>query len=235
MKPIRISARALRLGALGALALLLGACAPTLQDSQWSGAESPKENKVLYLRQTHDVRFEPGEAALSPAERQRLAAFLAHEEVGLYDEITLATGAVNGAERNLAARRAASVAAYLRANHLKSAADLEESAPADRVTVVVGRYVVVPPNCPDWRKPSEDDPSNTPSSNLGCASVTNLGLMVADPHDLVSGKPRAPADADQNDYAIQRYRQGYIKMPYGATEQKPGEFGKGPGVPEQKK
>lgn len=234
MKPIRIAATVLRLAALGALSGALSgalaACAPSLQNSQWSGAESPKENQVLYLRQTYDVRFEAGKDTLSPAEQQRLSAFLAREEVGLNDEITLAAGSGGGKEQNLGSRRAASVAGYLRALNLKPAADTAAGAPADHVTVVVGRYVVVPPQCPDWRKPSEDDPANTPSSNFGCATATNLGLMVADPRDLVSGKTPSGSDAEHNALAVQRYREGRIKMPHGAHEKVPDDFALGTGI-----
>lgn len=214
----------------------LVACAPSLQNSQWSGAESPKHNQVLFLRQSYDVRFDPGKDSLSPAEKKRLADFIAREDIDLNDEITLASGN-DGDTKNagLAARRAASVAAYLRTFHLKSAADGERTAPADQVALSIGRYVVVPPQCPDWRKPSEDDPSNTPSSNLGCATETDLGLMVADPRDLVVGKDLAPSDADHSDYAVQRYREGKYKQPHDAYESTPDNFGPGTGIQDQKK
>jgi len=94
--------------------------------------------------------------------------------------------------------------------------------------------VVMTPQCPDWRKPSEDDPSNTPSSNLGCATETNLGLMVADPRDLVVGKDIAPSDADHNDYAVRRYRQGTYKVPHSAFETTRDNFSKGTGIEEKK-
>lgn len=219
-----------------ALAGGLVACAPSLQNSQWSGAELPKQTQVLFLHQAYDVRFDPGKDLLSPAEQKRLADFIAREDIGLYDEITLASG--NGGDTKgagLAARRSASVAAYLRSLHLKFAADSEAAAPNDQVTLSIGRYIVVPPQCPDWRKPSEDDPSNTPSSNLGCATETNLGLMVADPRDLVVGKDIAPSDADHNGYAVQRYRQDTFKVPHGAYERDPDTFAKGTGVDEKKK
>jgi len=219
---------------LAAIAGLLAACAPTLQDSQWTGAEAPKENKVLYLRQTHDVRFEAGTDALSPAEQQRLAAFVAREDVGRSDEISLAAGD-DGREQTLASRRAAAVAGYLRGLNLKPESDATSTAPADRVTVSVGRYVVVPPNCPDWRKPSADDPANSPSSNFGCATVTNLGLMVADPRDLVSGKAPSESDAEYNALAVQRYREGTIKQPHYSYEKTPGGFQGGTGTGTQEK
>jgi len=219
-----------------AIAGALAGCAPSLQNSQWSGAESPKHNQVLLLHQTYDVRFDPGKDALSPAEQKRLAEFVANEDIGHYDEITLASG--NGADAKsagLAARRAASVAAYLRGLHLKSAPDGVLAAPVDQVTISIARYVVVTPQCPDWRKPSEDDPGNTPSSNLGCANETNLGLMVADPRDLVVGKDLAPSDADHSDAAVQRYRQGKYKVPHDAYEATPDNFALGTGSQEQKK
>jgi pilus assembly protein CpaD len=102
------------------------------------------------------------------------------------------------------------------------------------VTVVVGRYVVIPPHCPDWRKPSQDDPSNTPSSNLGCASATNLGLMVADPGDLVYGEPAPASDGDHDVYSVQRYRTGTIRMPHNAYEPEDG-FQKGTGIKNETK
>jgi pilus assembly protein CpaD len=233
MKPSATPASVIRLGLLAALAGLLAACAPTLQDSQWTGADTPKQNKVLYLRQAHEVRFEAGKETLSPAEQQRLAAFLAREEVGRSDEISLAAGG-DGKEQTLAARRAAAVAGYLRGLNLKPEPDATSTAPADRVTVSVGRYVVVPPNCPDWRKPSTDDPANSPSSNFGCATATNLGLMVADPHDLISGKASSESDAEYNALAVRRYREGTIKEPHFSYEGTPDAFQLGTGIQEKK-
>lgn len=224
-----------RAAAVAALAIILGACAPSVQDAQWSGAESPKHNEVLFLHQSFAVHFEPGKEGLSPAEQKRLADFIADEDIGIYDDITLAAGGGGDAKSvALASRRQAAVAAYLRSLHLKSAPDAQSSAPADQVTLSIGRYVVMTPQCPDWRKPSEDDPSNTPSSNLGCATETNLGLMVADPRDLVVGKDIAPSDADHNDYAVQRYRQGTYKVPHSAFETTRDNFSKGTGIEEKK-
>lgn len=224
----------LRAAATIAVAGGLAGCAPSVQDAQWSGAESPKHNQVLFLHQTYDVRFDPGKDKLSPAEQKRLADYIANEDISLYDEITVASGNGDANAAGLAARRAASVATYLRSFHLKSAPDSVIAAPADQVTISIARYVVVTPQCPDWRKPSEDDPSNTPSSNLGCATETNLGLMVADPRDLVVGKDLAPSDADHSDYAVQRYRQGKYKQPDGAYETSPGSFAPGTGIEEKK-
>ena len=57
------------------------------------------------------------------------------------------------------------------------------------------RYLVTLPPCPNWSKPAAGagDFTNTPSSNFGCAAAVNLGLMVANPADLV-GSPSARSD-----------------------------------------
>ncbi len=219
------------------LAAAVSGCSLTPTDAQWTEADATvKENKVLFLRETYDVRFEPGAGGLSAEEQKRLGEFLDRSGIGIYDRITLAAAEDSGGtEPDLAARRQAAVAAYLRTRHLKSAADPASGAPRDQVTLVVGRYVVVPPHCPDWRKPSHDDPQNAPASNLGCATVTNLGLMVADPRDLIVGKEATGSDAENNAYAIQRYRQGYYKVPNNAYEKTQNEFAKGTGIPDEKK
>ena len=83
-----------------------------------------------------------------------------------------------------------------------------DAVPANSLLVVVERYVVTPPDCPDWTKSPNGDHENAVTSNFGCANVTNLGLMVADPRDLVVGRDLGPADADYTSLAIQRYRAG---------------------------
>ena len=76
--------------------------------------------------------------------------------------------------------------------------------------LIVGRYLVVPPECPNWGKPSFRDPMNTLSSNFGCANQVNIGLMIADPGDLVRGKRLTPAMAGAAVLGIERYRAGEV-------------------------
>ena len=44
------------------------------------------------------------------------------------------------------------------------------------------------------------------SSDFGCADATNLGLMVANPRDLLVGRQPGPASAEPALAAIQNYR-----------------------------
>jgi pilus biogenesis lipoprotein CpaD len=80
-----------------------------------------------------------------------------------------------------------------------------------RVSVLVERYVVTPPNCPDWSKPVGQDSENTPLANFGCANTANLGMMVVNPRELIRGSTPGPADGEAVSAAIKRYRQGKTK------------------------
>jgi type IV pilus biogenesis protein CpaD/CtpE len=49
------------------------------------------------------------------------------------------------------------------------------------------------------------DFTNAPSSNFGCATAVNLGLMVASPGDLAAGRSLEPADGKPAASAVARY------------------------------
>jgi len=198
MRPIRCAALL--------LAAALAACAPAA--SYWSEAQSPKHNTVEMVRLIHDLRL-PASGALSPAETAALDAFLARHEIGFGDSVTLAA----------AGRNPAAVSAYLRKQGiLAQAAASAAAVPAGAVRLQVERFVVVPPNCPDWRKPGTADYGNAPMSNLGCATTANLGMMLADPRDLIQGRMPGDADGAASAAATQRYRADKVKaLPKGST------------------
>ena len=63
------------------------------------------------------------------------------------------------------------------------------AAPADGdITLYVERHVVIPPNCGFWRAETSGNRKNNASAHYGCASMANLGLMVANPRDLIAGQ-----------------------------------------------
>ena len=137
--------------------------------------------------------------------------------LSLGGELTLEQSQITGEDHlffqaavddSLAAQRIAQLAHQLAARNI-GATTLPPSAkdvPADHMLVVLERYVVTPPNCPDWTKPPGGDPTNSVGSNFGCATATNLGMMVASPRDLLVGRQPGPADAQPGLSAIQNYR-----------------------------
>jgi hypothetical protein len=73
-----------------------------------------------------------------------------------------------------------------------------------------GRYVAVPPHCPDWSIPEADTFTNEPASNFGCATEVGLAQTVANPLDLARGAGRQVADGDLASLRVRQYRKGEI-------------------------
>ena len=76
-----------------------------------------------------------------------------------------------------------------------------------RAVVYVGRYDIVLPDCPDFRKQTGADFTNTPASNHGCATTVNFARMLADPGDLVQGRDPGLADGERMAGTIRNYRE----------------------------
>lgn len=190
-----------------AVGLLLAACSADPIHPEAAGIE--KVNSIEWRVHDHDVAFGWGTAEPAPGELDRLASFLApyDERSGAY--VFVDPGAAVAGEE-LSRRRMARIRTVLDSRGF-SLRKLPAGAPAiaadPRVlTVFVGEYVVTPPDCPDTRKQTAADFTNTRASDFGCATATMLGMMVANPADLVVGRDPGPADAERAVLGMQRYR-----------------------------
>ena len=74
------------------------------------------------------------------------------------------------------------------------------------IGVKLDYLAVIAPDCPDWKMSPVTTYSNTTHTNFGCAATVNLGLMVADPHDLVYGKGEATSRTERAAKALTDYR-----------------------------
>jgi pilus assembly protein CpaD len=210
---------------LVALVLACSGCAP--DEARWSASETPKENKLSFVNMTQRVEFAPGSARLTLEEDRALDHFLAAVEVRAGDQLTVELGDPPGA---VSASRKAAILRALRRRFPKAelgTAPVLDPLPRDAALLRVGRYVVTGPNCPDWTKPDPDDYTNTPSSNFGCATVANLGLMVANPADLVRGAGAGGGDAIFAARGIGAYRSGVISKSLTPTPGGAGTNGEG--------
>jgi pilus assembly protein CpaD len=193
---------------LSSLLLLLGAsaCTATPQSALWSDADARRQIVVHHIELHHDVAFARGSAELAPSEARRLDDFIERQHVGYGDAVEIA---VPGEATRLDARRAASVSERLARAGIGAERAVVPS--SSGVRVIVGRNVAVPPACPDWRKADNDgDPSNTPMSNLGCANMRNLGLMIADPGELIAGRSAGAGSGEPLAAGVERYRTGKV-------------------------
>jgi pilus assembly protein CpaD len=157
------------------------------------------------------VAFPPGRAELAPEEAARLDTFLAqyrHHGTGP----VVVTANPSGAGDTLARVRAEVVKQRTIADGVPPAAietQLRES--ATRLGEVIVSYeqaTVALPECGDWSKTTAIDSTNTASANFGCSTQRYIGLMTADPADLVRPRAAEPHDSQRTVDVIQKYRAG---------------------------
>lgn len=219
------------LGLLALIGLLgaLPACTAAPKDPV-TESNVDKHNKVNLVRLTHDIDF--GSAgletkALPDASARALDAFLKNSRIGQYDELSLDIPQTkDGDISKLDLSRRKTLAAYLATRGLTLATIITpygaEPHPGT-LRLVVGRYVVTRPACADWSKPAgaltvplhyvagDKKPytENAVSSNYGCATESTLGMMVANPHDLVEGRDLEGNDGAVGAKAVQNFNEGH--------------------------
>ena len=173
---------------------------------EWTASEAPRPLRVDFQRMTHTAAYAPDATQLAPGEQESLADFLQLTQVTTDDHVYLEP--TNNDRRN-AARISALARDLTRRGYLVATLPPgRDAVPPNALLVTVERYVVTPPDCPNWTKSPSGDSENAPSSNFGCATTTDLGLMVANPRDLVLGRDMGPESAEYAGLAIQRYREG---------------------------
>ena len=175
------------------LALMLAGCvAPTtapwgldLGDYQ---AEARDLVGVTSFAANHVIRLGHG-GAISEAERDKLAAFLAEIAYNRPESLRIVVhGRANSAQERAIA--GALLADGVDPEHVLWARDARMPAPAvPRGTVVLAaeRAVAVPPACPGTMFHPSAPVDNLSEPNFGCANVHNFAAMIADPHHLYQG------------------------------------------------
>ncbi|RMF66070.1 MAG: hypothetical protein D6740_13480, partial [Alphaproteobacteria bacterium] len=91
----------------------------------------------------------------------------------------------------------------------------------DEALLVVERYRVTSPACPQRRLNMSHNHGNAPAPQFGCANLINLGQMVADPGHLLAGARAGANDSERATAAIEAWRAipPVILMPSDAKQQ----------------
>jgi len=212
-----------------ALSLLLGLTACV---TEYSKSEAPAQLRLDGAESRVELAFAGGSDRLASSEAGRLERLVLAGNIRSADRVTIAAAG----PLRLAERRGAAISSEpLRYGIVASTLTLD-TVPANRAIVTVGRYAVTLPACPNWSQSLSADFTNAFTSNYGCANTTNLGLMVASPADLVSGRALAPADAAITSNAVRLYLADKVKppptptaSPFAATTGGGGDTGGAPG------
>jgi pilus assembly protein CpaD len=186
------------------LILVLAACA-----AEYSKSEAPDTLRVDGTETRLSVAFAGGSDHLAAGEAARLDRMVVAGAIRPADRVEIAASG----PPVLAERRAAAISRELLRYGIVARTLALDAVPANHAVVSVGRYAVTLPSCPNWSQSLDYDFTNAYTSNYGCANATNLGLMVASPADLVSGRPFSGTEAQPAAAAVQRYLTDRVKQP----------------------
>src|SRR6516164_6083865 len=190
------------------LTLGLAACA-----FEYSKSEAPDTLRVDGAESRHELGFAAGSAYLTPSELRQIDGWVLSGTIRPADRVAVAAAGPPG----LAEQRAGAISRELLRYGIVTQTLVIDGVPANRAIVSVGRYAVTLPSCPNWSQSQSYDFTNAFTSNYGCATATNLGLMVATPGDLVSGRSFSGTSAQVTANAMQRYLTDRVKPPPSPT------------------
>ena len=181
--------------------------------ADYTKSEAPTELRVDGAETRREVAFAAGSAYLPAGELRKIDQWVLSGNIRPADRVEIAAGGPHG----LAERRAAAIKSELLRYGIVATALAIDAAPANRAVVSIGRYAITLPTCPNWSQSLSYEFTNALTSNYGCANATNLGLMVASPADLVSGRPFSGIDGQPAVSAVQRYLTDKVKPPPAIT------------------
>jgi pilus assembly protein CpaD len=181
----------------------LSACAPT--SGTYSGAEVQMRNLVQHVRLSETVDLSTADNAdLSAEAKLQINRFLKINMVGYGDRLSLDVGDDQTGVYNA-----------VRAHLLSFGYILENQAPISGAApnlgqgiLIVDRFIVTPPNCHSTSKVGGNIPLTISSPSFGCSHQVNLGLMVANPQDLIDPQNTRLTSGEVSSAAVKAYRLG---------------------------
>jgi pilus assembly protein CpaD len=188
----------------------LAACATPDKEPATNGmTDTVKPLQVDRVRVQLSTAFTPGSTDLPVAEAARLESFLDQAHLHANDHVYVAAPPGDA----FAQRRVARIARLLaqRGVGIESVAAPPSGVEPNHLLIQVDRYVAQAPPCPDWSDSPETPHTNTPGSNFGCATMTDLSLMVDNPRDLMVGRTMGLPQGDEALGAEQRFRANQVK------------------------
>ena len=196
---------------LTALAVIVAGCAQTVAD--WTPAATPHDLQVKWVTHEHSIAFNSQANLLTNQASRSLDRFLNEIDLRPSDRLFVDVGPKSG--EVVSDARVGAINEQLRHYIPGTQATLitDEKGTNSKISLIVGRYVVLPPNCPDLSRPTATNHGNVADSNFGCSTQRNLGLMLADPGDLLRGRTLGPADGAALSRGIRSYRAGKVIEP----------------------
>lgn len=220
-----------KIWALG-IALLAG-CTPEV--AEWTPAESPKENRVDRAVFVYVFPYSAHKGGMTSLERGKFLEFLKNNVPSPYAvRITLeeygghSDKRLMDIERELLKYGVPSDLLHRNYDHVDEQYSEHHyfkhknmcherynlpkiSARGSVVVIVIERFVVITPSCSNFSQPIGDASQAYGPSNMGCPTEANLGMMIANPLDLLRGRDRDPYDGTVIAAGVNRYEHDKAK------------------------
>lgn len=189
-----------------AIGLMLSGCNQA-HKADWQPRFEPPTPQVELAEKYYYVSFPKGHEQAFLSETEDLLRDLQDIRPEQITKIELQ------APKSLARQRVEHVKRIIRAAGLDTAPiEVSEGKNSlhDEAILLIHEWDAVVADCPDWSKPHGTDYQNSLSANFGCASATNLAMMVDNPHDLEQGRAPGANRAHQGVMSVDRFRAGEI-------------------------
>lgn len=187
--------------------LVLASCSGA---ANFADGDNQKRNEVQMVKIPYMVTFDAESANLSGDSVARLDTFLMRSDVSYGDELSMDFPLNrDGDLSEISQKRMAFMSKHLkeRGLHLSSEVTPYGMSPmANQARFLISRYVVTPPTCGNWSQPSTGNYGNAGLQEMGCANQANLGLMVANPRDLIVGAANGAPDTENSAKAVHTFR-----------------------------
>ncbi len=187
--------------------LVLASCSGA---ANFADGDNQKRNEVQMVKIPLMVTFASDSATLSGESIANLDRFMMRSDVSYGDELSMDFPLNrDGSLSEMSQKRMAYMAEYLKGRGLHLSAEVTPygmSPEADQARFLISRYVVTPPTCGNWSQPSTGNYGNASLPEIGCANQANLGLMVANPRDLITGATTGAIDTESAAKAVLTFR-----------------------------
>lgn len=183
--------------------LLLNGCA----DPAFGTGDSAFKNHLSYGDSHYQVDYKKGQNLLTENQKKNLQKKLApmnHVESVFISECST-TGNTQLAKQHVAEVEKIIMHSGLSATSVKAPAKSNINA-QDCVRLTMRKSYLTPPTCPDIGKVGSD--YSHISSNFGCSTERNLGLMIANPKDLDPSYGLDNIRTESQVHGVERYNNG---------------------------
>lgn len=213
MKPRIMSRNWVRLSPVILAVGLLAACEPSARTMGTLHGVMPQTPPPIVVHEQHRrlAMDLPQNGAITVAERQRITSFLRHAADQRPDAVHLTIAGNPSPPVIDEVIREAFEMGYGQDQIRVVPPRIMGGDRPMALELITAAYIPVLPNCPNTAHLSIIDGSNLVNSDLGCSTISDLELQVANPRDLVEGEDGGETDSIMTTAAITRLQTDKLK------------------------